>query len=124
MAGLLVGAGGAWLLFTHGLIAGIGVLLLATAIAIMALINVWKRKFAAAAFGLLLATLVAGLGVLICQHPDISKMSNGFFVTFEVTPRIVGFAALVASGLGIVASIAPSISVARMSVVEGLKTLD
>ncbi|MGN6642270.1 MAG: ABC transporter permease, partial [Verrucomicrobiota bacterium] len=74
MAGLLVGAGGAWLLFTHGLIAGIGVLLLATAIAIMALINVWKRKFAAAAFGLLLATLVAGLGVLICQHPDISKM--------------------------------------------------
>jgi hypothetical protein len=31
---------------------------------------------------------------------------------------------LVAAGLGIIASIAPSIAVARMSVVNGLKTLD
>jgi hypothetical protein len=30
----------------------------------------------------------------------------------------------VAAGLGIVASLAPAISVARMSVVQGLKTLD
>jgi ABC-type antimicrobial peptide transport system permease subunit len=51
-------------------------------------------------------------------------MTNGFFVTFEVTPKILGIAGIVAAGLGIVASIAPSISVARMSVVSGLKTLD
>ena len=45
-------------------------------------------------------------------------------VLFEVTPRIMGQACFVATLLGIVASIAPSLSVARMSVVEGLKTLD
>jgi len=51
-------------------------------------------------------------------------MTRGIFITFEVTPRIVGFSALVASLLGIVSAIAPSIAVARMSVVDGLKTLD
>jgi hypothetical protein len=36
----------------------------------------------------------------------------------------MGVAALVASVLGIVSAVAPSLSVARMSVVNGLKTLD
>jgi hypothetical protein len=36
----------------------------------------------------------------------------------------MAIAGLVAASLGIIASIAPSISVARMSVVNGLKTLD
>jgi putative ABC transport system permease protein len=124
MAGLLVGAGGAWLLFTHGMIAGIGLLAFAAGIVLIALTNAWKRKFLAATMGLLLAVLVAALGITIYQHPDISKMTNGFFVTFEVTPRIIGIAAIVAAGLGIVSSIAPALSVARMSVVNGLKTLD
>jgi ABC-type antimicrobial peptide transport system permease subunit len=43
---------------------------------------------------------------------------------FEVTPKIIGIGCLVAATLGIVASIMPSIAVARMSVVEGLKSLD
>ena len=43
---------------------------------------------------------------------------------FEVTPKIMGLGALVAAGLGIIASVAPSLAVARMSVVSGLKTLD
>jgi hypothetical protein len=51
-------------------------------------------------------------------------MTHGIFLTFEVTPRIVGFISLVAAWLGIVSAIAPSVSVARMSVVNGLKTLD
>jgi hypothetical protein len=51
-------------------------------------------------------------------------MSKGVFITFEVTPRIMGLAAMIAAGLGIIASIAPSLAVARMSVVAGLKTLD
>jgi hypothetical protein len=41
-----------------------------------------------------------------------------------VTSRIVGIGALVAAMLGIVASIMPSIAVAKMSVTDGLKTLD
>jgi ABC-type antimicrobial peptide transport system permease subunit len=51
-------------------------------------------------------------------------MTAGIFVSFEVTPRIIGFAALVAALLGIISAVAPSLSVARMSVVNGLKTLD
>ena len=43
---------------------------------------------------------------------------------FEVTPKIIGIGVLVAATLGIVASIMPSLAVARMSVVEGLKSLD
>jgi hypothetical protein len=55
---------------------------------------------------------------------DVSVLTNGMFPSFEVTPRIVATACLVAAVLGIVASIIPGIAVARMSVVEGLKTLD
>jgi hypothetical protein len=41
-----------------------------------------------------------------------------------VTPKIMGIGALVAAGLGLAASLAPSLAVARTSVVDGLKTLD
>jgi putative ABC transport system permease protein len=51
-------------------------------------------------------------------------LTGGFFPTLEITPRIVGMGSFIAAVLGIVASIAPSLSVARMSVVQGLKTLD
>jgi ABC-type antimicrobial peptide transport system permease subunit len=61
----------------------------------------------------------------IFNHTDlVASASQNFMVLFEVTPRIMGQACFVATLLGIVASIAPSLSVARMSVVEGLKTLD
>jgi len=80
----------------------------------------------AESFGLAAAGAVIGIGAAYCLYNfgDISKMTRGIFITFEVTPRIVGFSALVASLLGIISAIAPSIAVARMSVVEGLKTLD
>jgi putative ABC transport system permease protein len=80
----------------------------------------------AESFGL--AMLGACLGVggawLVFSNVDIARLTNGIFITFEVTRGIMGQAALVAVLLGVSSSIAPAISAARMSVVEGLKTLD
>jgi len=55
---------------------------------------------------------------------NLQKLTQGFLVYFEVTPRIMATGGIVAALLGIVAAIGPSVSVARMSVVSGLKTLD
>jgi putative ABC transport system permease protein len=80
----------------------------------------------AESFGLAAAGALIGVGgaYLLFTYGDVGKMTNGYFPSFEVTSRIVGFSSLVAAMLGIVASIMPSIAVARMSVTEGLKTLD
>jgi putative ABC transport system permease protein len=80
----------------------------------------------AESFGLAMAGAVVGAGGawLAFSRLSISQLTGGMFVAFEVTPRILGLAFLVAAVLGIVASLAPAISVARMSVVSGLKTLD
>jgi len=80
----------------------------------------------AESFGLAVAGALLGIGgaYFLFTYGDIGKMTQGIFVSFEVTPRIMGYAALVAAVLGIVSAIAPSLSVARMSVVAGLKTLD
>jgi putative ABC transport system permease protein len=75
---------------------------------------------------------LAGLGALfgvggawaLCTFGNIPAMTNNIFMIFEVTPRIIGISCTVAASLGLLAAIAPSIAVARMSVVEGLKTLD
>lgn len=80
----------------------------------------------AESFGL--AVLGALLGVGGCwalfTFVPAPLLTNNFFPSLEVTPRIIGRGCLVAAALGIIASLAPSLSVARMSVVEGLKTLD
>lgn len=47
-----------------------------------------------------------------------------FFPSFELTIRIAALAFLIGSILGILSAVAPAWSVSRMSVVEGLKTLD
>jgi putative ABC transport system permease protein len=80
----------------------------------------------AESFGLAVAGAILGIGGawLFYTYADITKMTHGVLLTFEVTPRIVGFSALIAAVLGIISAIAPAISVARMSVVNGLKTLD
>ncbi len=80
----------------------------------------------AESFGLSAAGAVIGIGAAYCAYTygNINQMTHGIFVTFEVTPRIIGYSALVAAVLGIVSAIAPSLAVARMSVVNGLKTLD
>ena len=80
----------------------------------------------AESFGLAMLGALFGIGTAYCLYTygSISSMTSNVFITFEVTPKIMGQSALVAAALGIVASVAPSISVARMSVVSGLKTLD
>jgi putative ABC transport system permease protein len=80
----------------------------------------------AESFGLAALGGLLGIGGawLLYTCGSIASMTDGIFVSFEVTPRIMGQAAAIAAGLGIIASIAPSIAVARMSVVAGLKTLD
>jgi putative ABC transport system permease protein len=80
----------------------------------------------AESFGLAMAGALLGAGGAwaLFTYGNISKMTNGFFITFEATPRIIGMAAVVAAGLGIVASVAPAWTVARTTVADGLKTLD
>jgi putative ABC transport system permease protein len=80
----------------------------------------------AESFGLAMAGALLGIGgaYALFTWGSVPKMTHGIFVVFEVTPKIMAIAGLVAGCLGITASIAPSISVARMSVVNGLKTLD
>ena len=80
----------------------------------------------AESFGLAATGALIGVGgaYLLFTYGDVGKMTNGYFPSFEVTSRIIGISSLVAALLGIVASIMPSIAVAKMSVTDGLKTLD
>ena len=80
----------------------------------------------AESFGLAMlgAALGSGGAWVLFHSLDIQSLTNGMFVMFEVTPRMMGLAFSVAALLGVVAAIAPMITVARTSVVEGLKTLD
>jgi putative ABC transport system permease protein len=70
------------------------------------------------------AVLGAGGAWWLFHSLDIPKATNGIFVSFEVTPRHMGMAFGIAALLGIISAIGPAITVARTSVVEGLKTLD
>ena len=80
----------------------------------------------AESFGLSLlgALLGAGGAWLLYSTVDMKSASHGVFVSFEVTARMLGTATLAAAALGLLACLAPAIAVARMSVAEGLKTLD
>jgi len=80
----------------------------------------------AESFTLALAGAVIGVGgaYTLFTYGDVAKMTNGIFVMLEVTPKIIGIGVSVAALLGIVASIMPSLAVAKMSVVDGLKSLD
>ena len=79
------------------------------------------ESFGLAATGFLLG---GGSAWAIFSGIDAPTLTGGLFPTLEVTPRILGAAAVVAALLGVIASLAPSFSVARLSVAEGLKTLD
>lgn len=75
-----------------------------------------------------LAVLGGALGIggawALWTFADVGRMSSGVLIVFEVTRRHMAVAGTVAALLGVVASIGPSIAVGRMSVVQGLKTLD
>jgi putative ABC transport system permease protein len=79
------------------------------------------ESFGLAALGALFG--VGGCWALFTFVPA-PVLTNNFFPSLEVTSRIVGRGCAVAAALGIIASFAPALSVARMSVVDGLKTLD
>ena len=53
----------------------------------------------AESFGLATLGALIGIGAAYCVYTfgDIGKMTHGIFVTFEVTPRIIGFSALAAA---------------------------
>jgi putative ABC transport system permease protein len=80
----------------------------------------------AESFGLAAAGGLVGIGGAWCfwHFINIQELTNGFLVYFEVTPRTMARAAVVATVLGVVSAIGPSLAVARTSVVQGLKTLD
>ena len=80
----------------------------------------------AESFGLAMsgALLGAGGAWLVFHTINIQKLTNGLFLLFEVTPRMLGLAFAVAAVLGLLAALAPMIAVARTSVVQGLRTLD
>ena len=75
---------------------------------------------------------LAGLGGLfgvggawaLFRAIDIQKATNGMFLVAEVTPGMIGLAFGIVAGLGFCSAVVPMISVARTSVVQGLKTLD
>lgn len=79
------------------------------------------ESFGLAMFGALLG---AGSAWTIAHSMNVPKATRGMFITFDVTPQILGSAFAIAAGIGIAASLAPSFSVWRTSVVQGLKTLD
>ena len=80
----------------------------------------------AESFGLAMLGALVGVGGawLFFTHVSIARLTQNIFITFEVTARIIATATLVAAGLGLAASFAPAWAVARMSVVQGLRTLD
>ncbi|MFO1459630.1 MAG: FtsX-like permease family protein [Verrucomicrobiota bacterium] len=80
----------------------------------------------AESFGLAALGALVGIGGAwaLWTFVDLQRLTNGFLVYFEVTLRTMAWGAAVAATLGILAAIGPSVAVARMSVVEGLRTLD
>jgi putative ABC transport system permease protein len=123
-AGALLGVGGAWLFYTHTRLASYGLGLMAVLLIFLAGRFVWRKNFLAVALSVISALLFTGIGWQVYTHDSILKMTQGILLTFEVTPRILGIGAAVAAALGILACVAPAVAVARMSVVQGLKTLD
>jgi len=80
----------------------------------------------AESFGLAVAGLVLGAGGAwtLYGSVDAPTLTGGLFPTLEVTPGILGIASCVAVLIGLVSSLQPAYSIARLSVAEGLKTLD
>src|SRR5687768_2484071 len=74
------------------------------------------ESFGLAAVG---AVLGVGGGWALFTFVPAPLLTANFFPTLEVTPRIIGMGCSIAALLGIIASLVPSLAVARMSVVEG-----
>ncbi|MCX7886514.1 MAG: FtsX-like permease family protein [Verrucomicrobiae bacterium] len=83
------------------------------------------ESFALAVAGGFLGCFGAWFGTWwLLQHFNITAISNGMFVKFEVTPHIVAGGMLIAALLGIISCIVPAYTSLRTSVADGLKELD
>jgi putative ABC transport system permease protein len=122
--GALVGVGGAWLLYTHTRAASFAMSLVGLLLMGLFVRFLLQKNFTAAIVSAFGALLFSGVGWVVFTHDSVTKMTNGMLLTFEVTPKIAGIATVVAATLGLAACLAPCVAVARMSVVQGLKTLD
>jgi putative ABC transport system permease protein len=80
----------------------------------------------AESFGLALLGGLLGCGGarLLFDHIDIYKVTQGFFIKFEVSTHILSGGLLLAALLGLVSCLAPALASVRMSVVDGLKEVD
>lgn len=124
VAGAIIGGFGAWLVFTYMRVGGIVLAPVALGMFGICLASLFRRQWLNALFNLIAFIPVAGLAAMLIQAGSIQALTNNMFHIFEVTPRMLGLVFVVAGTLGVIAALAPMISVARTSVVQGLKTLD
>ncbi|MBI2925779.1 MAG: ABC transporter permease [Verrucomicrobia bacterium] len=85
-------------------------------------------------FGLLLAESfgLAMLGGLLgcgaawagLRLVDIYQVSRGLFVSFHILPQHIALSLLVAAALGVVSCLLPALASVRLSVVDGLRTVE
>ncbi len=80
----------------------------------------------AESFGLAMAGGMIGCfgAWALFSNIDIYKVTQGFFIKFDVTPYILSAGLMIAAVLGVVSSVVPTISSLRTSIVTGLKELD
>ena len=123
-SGAVVGVGGAWLLYTHTRLASYAIFVVAGGLVLWVFRLLWRRQFLGAVLSLLGGAVLGQIAWFVFTHDTVFKLTNGYLITLDVTPRILGMAAVVAAALGIVACLGPAWAVARLSVVNGLKTLD
>lgn len=124
ISGAVLGAGSAWLAYTHMKLFGSILVVVCGPGVLGSFLLLFRRQFGEGIPLLLAGSLLTWVGMILRNSGGISGLTNGILITFEVTPKILGVAFTVAAALGIVSAIAPSVAVARTSVVEGLKTLD
>lgn len=70
------------------------------------------------------SVLGCGLVYFLLQTVDITKLSQGAIVSFELTKTMIGRSLLIAFIVGLVSSLTPTLSVLRIPVVEGLRDVE
>jgi len=99
----LVGVGGAWLLYTHTRVASYAIGLVSIGLLLWTARLGWRRQFLAAALALLGGGFFGNIAFYVFTNDTIYKLTQGFLLTLDVTPKIIGIAATVAAALGILA---------------------
>ncbi|MEI7732595.1 MAG: ABC transporter permease [Verrucomicrobiota bacterium] len=124
LMGAILGIGGGWLFYTHTKLAGYAVIGIGGVFLLSGLRLLWRREWVGCLLSMLTGLCLLNGGGKVVQIGSIAAMTQNIIITSEVTGRIIGLAMVVAACLGIISCVAPVISVARTSVVDGLKTLD